>query len=307
MHYSEIAQATLLLSCYFNKNEQHSAQPLTSSEYAHLAVWLHQNKLTPASLLTDAADILNLWQANQQSNPAITKARLQNLLARGASMGFALESWSKQGIQVITRSCTNYPQKIHKKFGNNRPAIFFAMGNLALLNKPAKGLLGSRTMDATDAAFTTTLAQQFVSQGYGVVSGGTKGIEETAMLAALEAGGEVIGVLADSLLRSSTGKAYRAALRNNQLLLISPFSPESSFNINKSMARNKYLYALSEKVVIVKSELKGITWTGATENLKHNWASLWIANNAHQGNQALIKLGGQSLLEVATATDKTSP
>ena len=227
----------------------------------------------------------------------VTTERLHELLARGASMAFALESWTKHGIKIITRACPNYPEKIRTKIGANRSPVFFSIGNLELLNKPSIGFVGSRDIDTNDEDFTRNKAQLAASQGFVVVSGGAKGVDQTAMLAALDNGGESIGILTDSLLRASTSKPYRDGLRDNRLLLLSPFNPEARFLSYNAMARNKYIYALSESVVVVKSEAKGGTWTGANENIKAKWVPLWARDNEQPGNQALIKLGAQPMAD----------
>jgi len=299
MQYTETAQAILLLTCYFNKSEVKSVRPLTPLQYARLAAWLHHNKYSPASLLSDADSVLAQWQDPKPGGKRneITIERLQQLLARGGSMAFALEHWAKQGVHAVTRSCSNYPQKIREKLGENRPPVFFTVGNLELLNKPGIGFVGSREIDADDESFTQNKAQLAVAQDFVVVSGGAKGVDQASMLSALEQGGASIGVLADSLLRASASKAYRDGLRDNRLLLLSPFYPEAGFTPANAMARNKYIYALSEAVVVVKSTLTGGTWTGANENLKHNWCPLWVRNNDHPGNQELIKLGALPMAE----------
>lgn len=299
MHYTETAQAILLLTCYFNKSEVKDVKPLTPLQYSRLAVWLHQNNYSPASLLKDAEKVLAHWQDPKPGakKNEVTTERLKQLLARGGSMAFALEQWTKQGVNLITRACANYPQKIREKLGDNRPPVFFTIGNLALLNQPAIGFVGSREITPDDESFTQNKAKLAVSQEFVVVSGGAKGIDQTAMLAALDEGGSSIGVLADSLLRTSTSKAYREGLRDKRLLLLSAFYPEAGFSVGNAMARNKSIYALSETVLVVKSDIKGGTWEGANENLKHQWCSLLVRNNEQLGNQELIKLGGQPMAE----------
>ena len=308
MHYTETAQAILLLTCYFNKSEVKDVKPLTPLQYSRLAVWLHQNNYSPASLLKDAEKVLAHWQDPKPGakKNEVTTERLKQLLARGGSMAFALEQWTKQGVNLITRACANYPQKIREKLGDNRPPVFFTIGNLALLNQPAIGFVGSREITQDDESFTQNKAKLAVSQGFVVVSGGAKGIDQTAMLTALDEGGSSIGVLADSLLRTSTSKAYREGLRDNRLLLLSAFYPEAGFSVGNAMARNKSIYALSETVFVVKSGIKGGTWEGANENLKHQWRPLWVRNNEQLGNQELIKLGGQPMTE-DFACFKTTP
>lgn len=293
MQHDQTTQAILLLCTYFSSKEVRTTKPLTPVEYARFAFWLHQNKLTPASLLTNQNEVLEQW-IDPKNN--ITTERLQNLLSRGASMAFALESWNKQGIKVLTRANKEYPKKVHQKIGEHRPPVFFAIGNIELLNKPGIGFVGSRSIESDDQDFTHLKAQLAAKQGYVVVSGGAKGADQTAMLAALEHGGESIGVLAESLLKAAASKAFREGLRNNRLLLLSSFYPEAGFNIGNAMARNKYIYALADAAVVVKSDhAKGGTWAGATENLKKHWTPLWVRNSQHQGNQELIKLGAHPM------------
>lgn len=297
MQYNETAQAIILLTCKFNKSEGANIKPLTPTQYARFAGWLHQNGFTPASLLSDADAILAHWQDTRKGREEVSTERLHDLLGRGASMAFALESWAKHGIKIITRACLNYPEKIRTKIGTNRSPVFFTIGNVELLNKPGIGFVGSREIDVNDEEFTRNKAQLAASQGFVVVSGGAKGVDQTAMLAALDNGGESIGVLTDSLLRASASKPYRDGLRDNRLLLLSPFNPEERFLSYNAMARNKYIYALSESVVVVKSETKGGTWTGANENIKAKWAPLWVRDSEQPGNQALIKLGAQPMAD----------
>lgn len=298
MQYTETAQAILLLTCKFNQSEGADIKPLTPTQYARFAGWLHHNGFTPASLLSDAGAILEHWKDTRKGKEEVTTERLLSLLARGGSMAFALENWAKHGIKIITRACPNYPQKIQKKIGTNRSPVFFSIGNLELLNKPGIGFVGSRDIDTNDEDFARNKAQLAASQGFVVVSGGAKGVDQTAMLAALNNGGESIGILTDSLLRASASKPYRDGLRDNRLLLLSPFNPEARFVNYNAMARNKYIYALSETVVVVKSDYDtGGTWRGALENIKAKWVPLWVRNSDQQGNQELIKLGAQPMAD----------
>ena len=58
-----------------------------------------------------------------------------------------------------------------------------------------------------DPNYTFTIAAALI-----LISGGARGVDETAMLAALDAGGYVIGILPDSLLKASTSRKWRTAL-----------------------------------------------------------------------------------------------
>ncbi len=286
-------QATLLLCSYFNKNEVGQFKPLTPTEYGPFSRWLHENKFKPADLLQRKAEILALWKGTKNK---LSCERIEGLLSRGASMGFALEKWTKVGVWVMSRADPDYPKLFKDKLRDLAPPILFGAGNKALLKSRAVGFVGSRTINTDDEEFTEAKVQLAVKQEYTVISGGAKGVDQVSMLSALKAGGCCIGVLADSLFRSSASKVYREYLANQQLVLVSPFYPEAGFNVGNAMARNKYIYILSKSVIVVKSDAnKGGTWTGAKENLKKGWSVPLVRNIEYAGNQELIKLGAYAI------------
>lgn len=290
MQYDEIMQATMLLCCHFNKNEVKNFKPLSGLEYSKLAQWLYQNKWSPADLLSQTDEILKEWD---DPKGKITAERIKQLLGRGVSMSFALEKWTKQGIWVISRVSEFYPKAIKKHLGEQRPPILFGLGNQQLLNQAALGFVGSRSITENDELFAADKVKQAVEEGYTIISGGAKGVDQAAMRAALEHGGRSVGILADGIYTNETRRIFLNYLRQGTLVLISPFFPEAGFSVGSAMARNKFIYTMSEAVIVVKSDKdKGGTWTGAKENLNKKWVPLLVRDIAEEGNQALIQMGG---------------
>tara|TARA_R110001592_G_scaffold143304_1_gene365980 strand:- start:10395 stop:11903 length:1509 start_codon:yes stop_codon:yes gene_type:complete len=298
MNNENVLQAILLLCSFFNRRESRSIKPLTPTEYSRLAAWLHQNKYTPADFLDRQGELLEKWvDPKPTSKNPITKERLAELLQRAASMGFALEKWQQQKVWVLSRASQDYPRILRETLGETRSPLLYGIGNKELLNMKGIGFVGSRDTNSDDESYTKRLAQQAVNQCYAVVSGGAKGVDQTSMLAALEAGGSAVGILADSLLKAATKPQYRTALQEGRLLLITPYYPEAGFSTGNAMGRNKYIYSLSKGVVVAKSDEKGGTWSGAKENLKRQWVPLWVRDIEQAGNQKLIELGGKALSE----------
>lgn len=290
MQYDEIMQATMLLCCYFNKNEVKNFKPLSGLEYSKLAQWLYQNKWSPADLLTKTDEILTEWN---DPKGKITAERIKQLLGRGVSMSFALEKWTKQGIWVISRVSEFYPKAIKKHLGEQRPPILFGLGNQQLLNQAGLGFVGSRSISEDDGLFASDKAIQAVDEGYTVISGGAKGVDQVAMQAALDHGGRSVGILADGIYTNETRRIFLDYLRQGTLVLISPFFPEAGFSVGNAMARNKFIYTMSETVLVVKSDKdKGGTWSGAKENLTKKWVPLLVRDIEEEGNQTLIQIGG---------------
>ena len=137
-------------------------------------------------------------------------------------------------------------------------------------------MVGSRDINEKDIITTKNIVQQISNQGYGVVSGGARGIDEHSMKHSLELSGNgfALGVVADSLIKKASSKLYRNHIINKQLTLISPYNPEAGFNVGNAMGRNKLIYVLSQATIIVKSATTGGTWEGAKENIKNKWVPL---------------------------------
>ena len=115
------------------------------------------------------------------------------------------------------------------------------------------------------------------------------------MRGALDAGGQVTGVLPDSLERKALHRGNRDPLLNGQLVLISPYDPGSRFNVGHAMQRNKVIYALADAALVIDSDLnKGGTWAGAAEQLdKLRLTRIYVRSSGapSEGLEALKKKG----------------
>jgi len=295
MSISEQSQAVLLLTAWFTKPGKGEPKPLTPKEWGRFALWLKDGNMAPEALLrsNDLDTTLFGW-----SDKAVDVGRIRALLERAGALGIALEKWQRAGLWVMTRSDPDYPSRLKRRLKTDAPPVLFGSGNRQLLNQGGIGVMGSRDASTEDLAFTTGFGGKVALHGRSVVSGGARGVDEAAMLGALEHDGTVIGVLADSLLRTSSSAKYRRAIMDKNLVLVSPFNPEAGFDVGNAMARNKYIYALSDAAVIVSaSEGKGGTWSGAVEALKHGWVPLWVKPHpdAKSGNAVLVNKGAHWL------------
>jgi predicted Rossmann fold nucleotide-binding protein DprA/Smf involved in DNA uptake len=144
-------------------------------------------------------------------------------------------------------------------------------------------------------AYTREVGALAASAGRSIVSGGAKGVDQASMFGALDAGGRVIGVLANGLERASTDRTYRDALMQGRLVLVSPFDPRAGFNVGNAMQRNKFIYGLSDAAFVVNVEYnKGGTWNGAREQLKKfQVVPVYVRTKPQcgQGASALLALG----------------
>lgn len=270
---SPTAQATLLLTSYFSKASSENAKPLTNAEWGRFALWLKEKSTTPADLLvSDPKSLLQGWH-----DARISAERIIELLSRGHSLALAMEKWQRAGLWVVTRSDPEYPRRLKQRLKTDSPPVLFGCGNKALLNAGGLAVIGSRNASESDLTFTDQVGAKAAAEGIAIVSGGARGVDETAMLGAMKQGGVVIGVMADSLLKAATSSKWRKGLMSEHAVLVSPFYPEAGFSVGNAMARNKF--------------------NGAEENLKKTWMPLWVKQTTDKeaANADLVVKGGHWL------------
>lgn len=284
-------QAILLLCAGFGQSRQTEPMPLSLGEYNVLAQKLRQQHRRPADLLsTDGRN----WVLDEV-NGSLSPQRIVHLLERGAMLAVAVEGWTSKGLWVLSRSDEAYPQRLKRKLKQLSPPILYGVGNQALLSVGGLAVVGSRDIDDEGLAYTQRIAEKCAEQGIQIVSGGARGVDQTAMLAATAVGGTSVGVLADSLIKAAVSMKYREGLREGRVALVSSYDPSAGFNAGNAMNRNKHVYALADHALIVDSSYeKGGTWAGAKEEIKQeSQIPVWVRveGKVSQGNHQLLKLG----------------
>jgi predicted Rossmann fold nucleotide-binding protein DprA/Smf involved in DNA uptake len=286
-------QTALLLCGRFGK-ERNDAIPLTDSEYNRLALWLKKQGMRPADLLGEVGK-----RSLESNRLPVPEARLRSLLGRGTVMALAVESWASKGLWVSSRSDKGYPQRLRSR-KKPAPPILYGVGDIGLLSDGGLAIVGSRDVDEEALDFCRKVARSCAKQEMQVVSGGARGIDTEAMMAALEAGGSAVGVLPGDLAKAALRGKYRNAIQESRLVLVSPYDPGSGFNVGHAMQRNRYIYALADYGLVVSSSPeKGGTWSGAVEALKHG-EPVFVRSQGQKipdGNQNLGKIGALSFPE----------
>ncbi|MBI3985800.1 MAG: DNA-protecting protein DprA [Lentisphaerae bacterium] len=284
---SEDAKAILLLCGRLGGVSEF--EPLDQRDYNQVVRWLLGKNLRPMDLLSLEHTCLLARESG------LSEQRLNALLKRGVKLAFAVEAWNQSGIWVVCRSDPDYPARYKEHLKEKAPPILFGAGERSLLQSGGLAIVGSRNVEAEGEAFARDVAAWCARGDMPVVSGGARGVDQIAMTSALEAGGIVIGILADTLLRRSVSREAREALSGGRLLLISPYHPEAGFNVGNAMGRNKLIYALAEYGLVVSADYgKGGTWEGAVEELKRKPGRavfVRLSGSAPLGNHKLVELG----------------
>lgn len=257
-------QAILLLTApLIAGRSESSPDVLTQGEYKRLARFLRDRQRQPSDLLApDAADLL------RECHPLGDSDRLRRLLARGFLLAQAVERWHARAIWVVSRADGEYPKRLKVRLKDDSPPLLYGCGAIATLDTGGLAVVGSRSVNEVLIEYAEGVGRLAAKAGCAVVSGSARGIDQAAMRGALEAGGKVAGVSADSLERAALDREYRDFLMAGQLVLVSPYDPAAGFNVGHAMQRNKLIYALAAAALVVNSDYeKGGTWAGATEQL----------------------------------------
>ena len=157
----------------------------------------------------------------------------------------------------------DYPEMLREAEGS--PALF-VRGDVAALNAPCVGIVGTRGASAYGKACAQKFAEGLARAGVTVVSGGALGIDAAAHSGALLAGGRTIAVLAGGVDHVypavHSGLFMRIA---NAGALVSGFACGAKPGEHKFLLRNDLIASLCAAVIVIESPPKsGALRTAAT-------------------------------------------
>ena len=221
-------------------------------------------------------------------------ARVAELVGRATALAFELERLEQSGIKSLTAFDEHYPREWLVRLGSKAPPLMHAAGAVELLDSPSLGVVGSRDVSQAGGEIAKDLARTGARLGLPLVSGGARGVDQLAMDAAIETGGAVIGILADSLLRKLKRPEVRRAVHDGNTVMCTPYAPGAPFSAGNAMGRNKLIYAQAVLTVVIASDNgTGGTWSGASEALKRGFGSVavWRGPGEGPGNAPLQEQG----------------
>ena len=264
-------------------------KPLAAREF-----WPLARRMDPAKMLG-----LDVTELAREAGLALGEAeRVLQLLDRVTAVALALERLEQAGIWTLTPEDDGYPARLVERLGDSAPPLLHGVGEVRLLDGPGLGIVGSRDVTPDGAAVARQAAEQAAQGGWSVVSGAARGVDQQAMSSAFDAGGAVIGVLAEALSRVVRRPDFRKAVLDGNVVFLTPYAPEAGFSPANAMGRNKVIYALSHRVLVVCSDKdKGGTWAGATEALRAGWTDVvvWHGPGEGPGNTALAARGATAV------------
>lgn len=220
--------------------------------------------------------------------------RILRLLEDTPQLEAYLARAKKAGCIPLTRSNEEYPLILRKRLGLDAPGCLWLKGDPQILKKPAVALVGSRELRNENRDFAREVGMQAAKQGYVLVSGNARGADIVAQNACLEAGGQVICVVADALCEHTERK---------NILFLSEEDYDEPFSALRALRRNRVIHCLGEITFAAQCTLeKGGTWDGSVRNLKNLWSPLYCFDDGSQAMQELQHMGA-ALIEIGELSD----
>ena len=187
----------------------------------------------------------------------------------------------------IQRRDLRYPAAVRKKLGLDSPGCLWAKGALELLDRPKVAAVGCRVLRPENRDFAYEAGCQAARQGFVLVSGNAVGADQAAQSGCLDAGGQVISVVADAL---------HSHLERPNVLYLSEEDYDMPFSPLRALRRNRVIHALGQVVLVAQSRAgQGGTWNGTARNLQNRWTPVRVLDDGSEGAQALVQLGAQPI------------
>jgi len=202
-------------------------------------------------------------------------------------------------IKELTLDTKEYPAKLKAVLGEKAPETLYVWGNLDLLNRPAIGFCGSRSVSQKGLDVTADATEQIAERDWVVISGHARGVDTTAHRVALENNAGTIIVIPQGLDTFRLRRELKQIASPENVLIISEFEPQASWAVGRAMQRNRTILGLSDVMILIESRMKGGTFNAGKDALRLK-RPLYVANfsetlEANAGNQYFIERGAIKL------------
>ncbi|MDP3912028.1 MAG: DNA-processing protein DprA [Gemmatimonadales bacterium] len=244
---------------------------------------------------------------------AAPHARLASLHGFGPAAATAIRSATpRDGERVLERLAAlggpparalfpgepDFPEQLTEIY--DPPAVLYAWGDGALLQRPAVAIVGSRNHTTYGAAAARLLAGAVAARAV-VVSGMARGIDALAHGAALDAGGPTVGVLGNGfgvIYPAANRALYERVLASGCLVTEHP--PGERPHAGSFSRRNRLISGLARAVVVIEAAAGSGALTTADNGLEQGRAILAvpgpITSPTSFGCNKLIQQGAKAAL-----------
>lgn len=164
---------------------------------------------------------------------------------------------AKYNVQVVFRKDDGYPALLRSIYAP--PSLLYVQGSCeALVHERLTAIVGSRNATSYGRSVVDQFVPTAITRGWGVVSGGARGIDAYAHRAALSHRGSTIAVLGSGLLKPypAEHRSLFADIAAQGGAVISPFPLCMAAAPGNFPARNRIIAGIASSCIIVQAAEK---------------------------------------------------
>lgn len=254
-------------------------KPLTTAQLRNLAIRVAAAERPAEDRELALADLTAMGYGREMGEKILL------LLGDGPVLKRYIARAKQTNCIPVTRVSPGYPGLLRQRLDLDSPGVLWAKGDLSLLERRAVALVGSRDIRRENGEFAARVGQEAARQGFVLISGNARGADTIAQKACLEAGGQIISVVADKLTKHEP--------REN-VLYLSEDGFDLEFSALRALSRNRVIHALGEKTFVAQCTLEaGGTWNGTVRNLKEGFSPVFCFRDGSDAMTRLEQMGAE--------------
>ena len=296
MGHTDDAYAAMLLTMALSPDKEEYARPLGVQEFRRFEAAARASVYRGIGGLLDvdiSGLMMRLGVSEEEGYRAFT------LLHRGVQLSYALESFSRQGIEVVTQYDADYPRRLSDKLKEAAPPFLYRCGSAGVLDRPAIAIVGISGVRTPPEAVSQieTLVRGAEKLGYAVITGGELGVSRLAAGLVAQGGGQLADILGGGMREHLNHDAVARLVGEGRGAVLSTEHPDALFTVSHAIARNRLLFALADAAFIFNTDGRRGE-TDALLNRACDWIYAW---QDYAGNQPLIARGARPFRSLTDA------
>lgn len=209
-------------------------------------------------------------------------------------------------IKKINMEDKNYPDRL--KIIENPPKNLYIIGEVELLNTRSIAIIGSRVCSEKGSKTAKKFAYDLSNLGFTIISGMAKGIDTSAHIGTLNAGGKTIAVLGggfNHIFPRENIKLFEKIIETGGAV-ITEYQEDTRVSSEHFIERNRIVSGLSQGVLVVEAKYRSGTSITANFAKRQNKKIFCIAHDLNdktgEGTNRLIKQGAFLVTDIKDIT-----
>ena len=214
-----------------------------------------------------------------------------------------VEQWQTAGLEPLIVTDPRYPKRLRQTLSPaQQPLVLWARGEIPLLNTSGVTMLGNEAPDEAMTEFLDELMETLMADDIGLVSGYGRGLDRAAFERMLNtSGGRAIVILPMGLSAfAQTTSRLEPAITAGQVVLVSPFAPQTPYQDRLAEARNLLIDYLALNLLILDTSEEAKVRAEAALN---RGQPVFVSLNDTVNNRSLIDQGALLLTDAGEVVE----